>query len=74
MDKDKPPFQMIIDFYFECGGTYEKLVDEFKVSIATIERWKDGMSVPPEEVRNNIMKRILSFNLGEIVESKNIIN
>ena len=74
MDKDKEPFNMILDFYLECGGTCEKLADEFKVSVATIGRWIEGKSLPPQEVRDIIMKRILNFNMSELGESEGIIN
>lgn len=74
MDKNKEPFSMILDFYLECGGSYEKLADEFKVSVATIGRWIEGKSLPPQKVREIIMKRILNFNMSEVGESKGVVN
>jgi hypothetical protein len=66
MDKSKEPFSMLLDFYLECGGTYEKLADEFKVSVATIERWRNGRSWPEEQIREIIMKRILDFDMKKM--------
>jgi transposase len=65
-------FKIILDFYFENGGTYEKLANEFKVSMATIERWRNGKSWPEEKAREIIVKRMLDFDMENI--EKSVVN
>ena len=40
------------------GLSRDLLADEFHVSIAAIDRWIDGTSIPPKYSRNNIVSRI----------------
>lgn len=71
---DKDIFQIVLNFYFECGGSYDKLANEFKVSGSTIDRWKNNKNLPVAKVREVMIKRILDFKMEDIAESKGIIN
>lgn len=44
----------------------QRLADEFKVSIGTLERWSEGESVPPNDVRLTVLQRITGIMLGAL--------
>jgi hypothetical protein len=44
----------------------QRLADEFKVSIGTLERWSEGKSVPPNDVRLTVLQRITGIMLGAL--------
>lgn len=73
VSKKVDPFQVVLDFYFEHGGTYEKLANEFKVSKSTVNRWRNDESMPVE-MMESIIRRILDFELEDVIESNYIIN
>jgi hypothetical protein len=44
----------------------QTIADEFKVSKATLERWSNGDSIPPADVRLNILQRTSGIMLGTL--------
>lgn len=49
----------------------QALADEFKVSVGTLERWAEGESLPPEEIRVHVLQRVTAImlqTLGHITD------
>tara|TARA_Y100000310_G_C20482026_1_gene715141 strand:+ start:576 stop:851 length:276 start_codon:yes stop_codon:yes gene_type:complete len=51
----KKAFVQIIKFALSEGVAVDDFCDEFKISPATVKRWRDGRSIPPDLIRKRIV-------------------
>jgi hypothetical protein len=58
------PFSSKVQECIDAGISNQELADEFKVSMSTIDRWKERKSYPVESVRTVIIRRMDSLLAG----------
>lgn len=44
----------------------QRLVDEFKVNIRTLQRWSNGENIPSSKIRLVILQRVTGIMLGTL--------